>query len=152
MAEEKPELREILARLENVEGQNRNLKRGGLVAVLLATTMFTMGQANPDRTIEVDIVKAHKIFVDLIQLTDTKDYSSTLIMPGFMTVQTLNGKDLVYISTSEGPSVRLIDKEGFQAALGTSPLVTMKTGETHQTSAASVVLFGKDKKVLWSAP
>jgi len=31
-------------------------------------------------------------------------------------------------------------------------LLTPHTGETHKTSAASVVLFGKAGKVIWSAP
>lgn len=44
------------------------------------------------------------------------------------------------------------DKEGFSAVVGNADLVTPRTGETHQTSAASVVLFDKDKKVIWSAP
>lgn len=44
------------------------------------------------------------------------------------------------------------DREGFSAVLGTADLVTPRTGETHETSAASVVLFGKDKNVIWSAP
>jgi hypothetical protein len=46
----------------------------------------------------------------------------------------------------------LADKEGFQATLGSADLVTTRTGETHRTSTASLVLFGKDKTVLWSAP
>jgi hypothetical protein len=152
MAEEKPELREILARLETVERQNRTFKRGGMVAAaLLVAMMFIMGQAKPDRDIQVDTVKARQINADVITLVG-QDGSITLLLPGFMTVQTKD-KDMVFIhATSEGPSLQLSDKEGFQAELGASSLVTLKTGETHRTSAASVVLFGKDKKVLWSAP
>ena len=44
------------------------------------------------------------------------------------------------------------DREGFAAVLGTADLVTPRTGETHRTSAASFVLFDKDKNVIWSAP
>lgn len=47
----------------------------------------------------------------------------------------------------------ITDKEGFEAIVGVSPpLVTPRTGETHKTSAASLVLFDKDKNVIWKAP
>lgn len=61
MAEEKPELREILARLENVERQNRSLKRGAMVAALLVAMMFIMGQTKPDRTLRAESIKANTI-------------------------------------------------------------------------------------------
>ena len=48
--------------------------------------------------------------------------------------------------------LRLQDKEGFGTHIGRTDLATPRTGETHKTSAASLVLFGKDGKVLWSAP
>jgi hypothetical protein len=45
------------------------------------------------------------------------------------------------------------DDEGFKAGLGVEKnLVTPRTGETHKTSAASLLLFDKDKKVIWKAP
>jgi|SRR5215469_3467139 len=59
---------------------------------------------------------------------------------------------LVAVAPNVGPYVSLSDKEGFMTAIGSTDLVTPRTGETHKTSAASVVLFGKDQKVLWSAP
>jgi hypothetical protein len=49
-------------------------------------------------------------------------------------------------------SLKLSDNEGFQTTIGTMDLVTPRTGETHKTSAASVVMFGKDKTLLWKAP
>ena len=149
MAEEKAELGEILRRLEKVERENRSLKCVGGIALLFLAMVFIMGQAKSDRVIEADTVKAGKIFADLIQLTDGNG-NATLLMPGFVTMQ--NDKNVVYLQTAEGPSVQLIDKEGFETDLGVSSLVTVKTGAQSQTSAASVVLFGKDKKVLWSAP
>ena len=50
------------------------------------------------------------------------------------------------------PLIVVNDPEGFSAQLGSVDLVTPRTGEQHKTSAASLVLFGKDSKVLWSAP
>lgn len=55
-------------------------------------------------------------------------------------------------ATEVGPNIRLADTAGYSATLGTEALVTQRTGEQHTTSAASLVLFGKDGKVLWSAP
>ncbi len=49
-------------------------------------------------------------------------------------------------------SLELSDKEGFETTIGTTDLLGLRTGETRRTSAASVVLFDKDKKVLWEAP
>jgi hypothetical protein len=54
--------------------------------------------------------------------------------------------------TSDGPGLQLNDASGFETHIGVTDLVTPATGETHKTSAASIVLFGKDRKVLWSAP
>jgi hypothetical protein len=52
----------------------------------------------------------------------------------------------------EGPDLEITDSQGYQANMGVTDLITPSTGETHRTSAASVVLFGKGGKVLWSAP
>jgi hypothetical protein len=51
-----------------------------------------------------------------------------------------------------GPQIGLQDKEGYETHIGKTDLVVTKTGKTEQTSAASVVMFDKEKKVLWSAP
>jgi hypothetical protein len=50
-----------------------------------------------------------------------------------------------------GPQIGLQDKEGYETHTGKTDLVVTKTGKTEQTSAASVVMFNKEKKVLWSA-
>jgi hypothetical protein len=51
----------------------------------------------------------------------------------------------------DGPQVSVEDKEGYSTQIGRSDLVT-KTGREEKTPAASLVLFNKDKKVMWSAP
>ena len=53
-----------------------------------------------------------------------------------------------------GPGqLELSDDAGFKSSLGvTKELVTIRTGETHQTSAASLLLFDKEQKVIWKAP
>jgi hypothetical protein len=50
------------------------------------------------------------------------------------------------------PSITVSDAEGFETKIGSADLLTAQTGEAHRTSAASLVLFGKDNRVLWSAP
>lgn len=51
-----------------------------------------------------------------------------------------------------GPRIELSDKQGFQTIVGVANLESPKTGETHKTSAASLVIFDKDKTVIWKAP
>ena len=53
---------------------------------------------------------------------------------------------------ADGISLELQDREGFMTTIGTANLVTFRSGETHKTSAASVILFDKDKNLLWKAP
>ena len=55
-------------------------------------------------------------------------------------------------ASPDGPWLELTGANGFEADIGVTGLVTPATGETHKTSAASIVLFGKGKKVLWQAP
>jgi hypothetical protein len=52
----------------------------------------------------------------------------------------------------EGPSLDLKDNEGFSTTLGRTDLVALASGRKERTPAASLVLFGKNQKVLWSAP
>jgi hypothetical protein len=50
------------------------------------------------------------------------------------------------------PQLSVGDRDGYSTDIGHTDLVTTRTGEKHHTSAASVVMIGKDKKTLWSAP
>jgi hypothetical protein len=49
-------------------------------------------------------------------------------------------------------SVGLFDEQGFEATLGRRALATPRTGETQMRSAASLVMFDKNKNVVWKAP
>lgn len=53
--------------------------------------------------------------------------------------------------TKDGTTLELFDQDGFSTSLGNG-LKPSKGGQVKQTSAASVALFNKDRKVLWSAP
>ncbi len=46
----------------------------------------------------------------------------------------------------------IFDAEGFSAVLGVTTLGTPHTGETHRRSAASLVLFDKNRNVIWKVP
>lgn len=54
--------------------------------------------------------------------------------------------------SGQGPGLQLNDANGFETDIGVIGLTNPLIGETRTTSAASILLFGKDKKVLWSAP
>jgi hypothetical protein len=49
-------------------------------------------------------------------------------------------------------SIGLFDEQGFETTLGRRALATSRTGETHMTSAASLVMLDKSKNVIWKAP
>jgi hypothetical protein len=49
-------------------------------------------------------------------------------------------------------NLNLQDQDGFLATLGVTSLVTPRTGESHKTSAASLVLFDNRRNVIWKAP
>jgi hypothetical protein len=56
------------------------------------------------------------------------------------------------ISAIIGGEIKVSDNQGFNATLGITDLVTPRTGESHKTSAASLVMFDKNKSVIWKAP
>lgn len=77
---------------------------------------------------------------------------TTLDRAGNLTSATLDASGLSVFG--DRPSVSLTDRQGFSMALGSTATHTALTGETQQTSADSVVMFGNDKEhhVIWKAP
>jgi hypothetical protein len=55
-------------------------------------------------------------------------------------------------ASKDGPSLQIEDSQGYEATVGSTGLVTPRTGETRTTSAASLTLFDKEKNVIWKAP
>jgi len=53
--------------------------------------------------------------------------------------------------TPDGTALELSDKDGFTTSIGNG-IQPAKNGQAKKTSAASVTLFNKDRKVLWTAP
>jgi hypothetical protein len=66
-------------------------------------------------------------------------------------LELLGNKTSAVLSGDE-PSLKLTDADGYSTAIGQQDLVTERTGEKKKTSAASVVLFGQDRKVIWRTP
>jgi hypothetical protein len=55
------------------------------------------------------------------------------------------------VAAPDGTTLELTDKDGFSTSIGTG-VQAAKNGKVKKTSAASIALFGKDRKVLWSTP
>lgn len=53
--------------------------------------------------------------------------------------------------TPDGTTFELSDKDGFTTSIGNG-IQAAKNGQVKKTSAASVTLYNKDRKVLWTAP
>ena len=86
-------------------------------------------------------------------LTDQEKAAITLLAPDKPLGVTLTlDRNATGLQLYGNGSIQLTDSEGFMTTIGKTDLVTPRTGETSKTSAASVVLFDKDKKVLWKAP
>jgi hypothetical protein len=51
----------------------------------------------------------------------------------------------------DGTSLQVSDQDGFSANIGNG-VQANKSGQVKKTTAASITLFNKDRKVLWSAP
>jgi len=52
--------------------------------------------------------------------------------------------------TPDGTNFELTDRDGFSASIGDGTVT--KGGQVKKTTAASIALFNKDRKVLWSQP
>ena len=65
-----------------------------------------------------------------------------------------DANDKLRLFADDSPRIELADSNGYMASLGRTELVAATTGETSKTSAASIVMFGSDKKhhVIWQAP
>lgn len=62
------------------------------------------------------------------------------------------GQQAVLESSADGPSLTLSDAQGFRTIAGIASLKTPSTGASTKTSAASVILFDKEGRSVWSAP
>lgn len=94
-----------------------------------------------------------------ISLLDAKsvERASIMLLPGGPDV-TLNGETgnpgLDLNDVADKPVIQLSDPQGFSMDLGSTGLISPRTGATQQTSADSIVMFANDKErhVIWRAP
>ena len=82
------------------------------------------------------------LFGGSLLMTDDKGTLKTRLREG----------DMSTTGEIAAPTFDVIDGEGFESVLGVTNLVTPRTGEKHTSSAASLVMFDKEKKVIWKAP
>jgi len=52
----------------------------------------------------------------------------------------------------DGPELALSDAQQFTTRVGVTSVLFPGSGETRTTSAASLVMLGKDREVIWHAP
>jgi len=174
-----PEMAEVLSRLERVENENRRMKRAALGVIALAGSVFLMGLVGPStaKTIEAEnfVVKDASGKVRAVFGMNDSDRGGASLILGSDGAQAarekyvvrLHGGDYAWlnmtagddsedinavINSDNGPELLLDDKKGYKTDIGQTDLVTTRTGETHRTSSASIVMYGKDKHLIWSAP
>lgn len=80
------------------------------------------------------------------------DRATLLLSDEHGTLKTRLKEGEVLADEIDAGHVQTLDAEGFEAILGTADLVTPRTADKHKTSAASLILFDKDKNVIWKAP
>ncbi len=75
-------------------------------------------------------------------------------MKSYLTGQESSPSVNMSVSPSRGANITLQDARGFSMDLGSTGTMTPATGATQQTSAASIIMFGNDKKhhAIWKAP
>jgi len=61
-------------------------------------------------------------------------------------------KQVERVSESGAPRLRMEDPEGYAMSLGVTELLTPSPGTTTRRSAASIVMFDREKNVTWEAP
>jgi hypothetical protein len=127
-------------------------------------TKKILGVFNPSPTLALyDLKGKARVYLDgdgsissgIVGISDSEGHTLGLFsaVDGYGAGLSLsNGKGEQRLLLEPG-HLELSDDAGFKSSLGvTKELVTLRTGETHQTSAASLLLFDKEQNVIWKAP
>ncbi len=166
------DLEGLVDRLNELERQNRRLRRAGLVILIGLAALLVMGQARTPRIVKADEVVAHKLTLrddhgrPVAVLDVTKEgpglvlgdaasdaRAALLITEDGPALILRHGKSRANLwLLQDGPSLKIVDAEGFETVVGSTDLVTDRTGEQRKRSAASAVMFNNEGKVIWSAP
>jgi hypothetical protein len=78
-------------------------------------------------------------------LLSSADKNTTVYLRG-----TSDGGSLLLYGRN--PALTLTDAQGFKTIVGSATLATPSTGASSRTSAASIALFDKEDKLIWSVP
>jgi len=90
---------------------------------------------------------------DSLTISDIKNGSKQTDSSGRLTIQEISRSRIMLKAFKGGTAIAISDDEGKQRAiLGSVDLNVMATGETRKRPESSIVLFGKDGKVVYSAP
>jgi hypothetical protein len=81
-----------------------------------------------------------------------RDEWATISEGGLFLAGQETARIVISASGTPGPSIEVVDSQGYAADLGVNRLEFPMVGKTRKASAASLVLLGKDRTVLWSAP
>jgi hypothetical protein len=162
--------RELVERLECLEGAHRRLKGFAVAPLVVTTALVTMyaTQSAPQKITarEFDIVdnsgvQRMRMNVNGINISDADGVAREGLVTdtdGSAVILLLDAQGVdhaaISVSPQGAPAIRLADSQGFQMNLGSTGKVNFKAGTTEKTSAASIVMFGKDEKhhLIWQAP
>ncbi len=162
--------KELIERLEKLERDNRRLKGFAVATLILAAALGAIYATQP----VPDVIKAHefeavdstgrvraRMGAPIIWLTDAQGKTRPIMHfdpgDGFgIALYDAQGKDRADMGLlpSGSPSITLRDPQGFRMDLGSAWTEPHAAGATRATSAASIIMFGNDKKhhVIWQAP
>ena len=150
----------IEARLEKLEQSNHRLRVGCIFGLLCLTVFFSVAaaQRSEKRVIEANEiqVKDRSGRVRVLINSDGLIVSEKEDSPDGVSLSThglvlLENMQMVNLSVSGGPALELTDARRFKSALGVTRLTT-RTGADEKTSAASLVMFDEQGKVIWKQP
>ena len=168
MTGQAPELAAVVARLENVERQNRRLKAAGIAVLVLAVAGLLMGQTMPRaRIVEAEgfVLKdaAGKVRAELagdnhltrLRLNDENGEGRAVLTVAKdgprLNLYDENGEVRAILTVAkDGPRLNLYDEDGKSRAI--LAVFKARHAAAGPREKAGLVLFGEDEKAVWSAP
>ena len=83
---------------------------------------------------------------------DSTAYGPYLLMSNVNAHLNSKARFTMHLTAAGEPSLELKDETGYSVLLGISQVFTRRTGDVQTSSAASLRLFDKNGKVIWSVP